>query len=160
MTSSAGSLLNTRRRPLVQGLRFAIFVERYMYMYTRKLSLKEMIIHVEVIPKGKYCESARIQTQNSCVTVDHSNHVAKENVFHAWTNYQPEQEFSCSQNQLSIIQRDKTNQTARLLGTALSLHSSPIYFLRAEHQQQLSIARYCSTEADSGATELPLPPVK
>ena len=28
--------------------------------------------------KGKIFGSARIQTQNSCVTVDHSNHVAKE----------------------------------------------------------------------------------
>ena len=28
--------------------------------------------------KGEIFESARIRTQNSCVTVDHSNHVAKE----------------------------------------------------------------------------------
>ena len=32
----------------------------------------------EVIPRGKYSGSARIRTQNSCMTVDHSNHVAKE----------------------------------------------------------------------------------
>ena len=32
----------------------------------------------EVISRGKYSGSARIRTQNSCVTVDHSNHVAKE----------------------------------------------------------------------------------
>ena len=32
----------------------------------------------EVIPRGKSFGSARIQTQNSCVTVSHSNHVAKE----------------------------------------------------------------------------------
>ena len=33
---------------------------------------------IEVIPRGKCFGSARIQTQNSCVTVNHSNHVAKE----------------------------------------------------------------------------------
>ena len=32
----------------------------------------------EVIPRGKSFGSASIRTQNSCVTVDHSNHVAKE----------------------------------------------------------------------------------
>ena len=32
----------------------------------------------EVIPRGKCFGSARVQTQNSWVTVDHSNHVAKE----------------------------------------------------------------------------------
>ena len=42
---------------------------------------------------------------------------------------------------------------------ALSLHSSPFYFLRARHQPQQSIARY-RPRADSGATELPLLPVK
>ena len=33
---------------------------------------------IKEIPKGKIFGSARILTQNSCVTVDHSNHVAKE----------------------------------------------------------------------------------
>ena len=32
----------------------------------------------KAIPRGKIFGSARIRTQNSCVTVDHSNHVAKE----------------------------------------------------------------------------------
>ena len=39
-------------------------------------SVKGFII--EVIPRGKSFGSARIRTQNSYVTVDHSNHVAKE----------------------------------------------------------------------------------
>ena len=37
-----------------------------------------------------------------------------------------------------------TMSLKRLLGMALSLHSSPFYFLRAGHQPQLSIARYRS----------------
>ena len=32
---------------------------------------------IKVIPKGKIFGSAGIRTQNSCVTVDHSDHVAK-----------------------------------------------------------------------------------
>ena len=67
---------------------------------------------IEVIPRGKYFGPARIRTQISCVTVDHST---------MWL---------------------KINPTARLLGMALSLHSSLFYFLRAWHQPQQSIARY------------------
>ena len=35
-------------------------------------------LDTKAIPKGNIFGSARIRTQNSCVTVDHSNHVAKE----------------------------------------------------------------------------------
>ena len=42
---------------------------------------------------------------------------------------------------------------------ALSLHSSPFYFLTAGHQSQPRGSCYRS-QANSGATELPLLPVK
>ena len=35
------------------------------------------LIAGKAIPRGKIFGFARIRTQNSCVTVDHSNHVAK-----------------------------------------------------------------------------------
>ena len=35
-------------------------------------------VNIEVIPRGKSFGSARIRIQNSCVTVDHSYHVANE----------------------------------------------------------------------------------
>ena len=46
------------------------------YKSIRKRNYFSLI--TKAIPKGKIFGSARIRTQNSCVTVDHSNHVAKE----------------------------------------------------------------------------------
>ena len=70
------------------------------------LQLRKHIL-LKQFQREKSIASVRIQIQISCVTVDHSNHVAK------------------------VLM---VNPTARLLGMALSLDSSPFYFLRAGHQ--------------------------